>query len=279
MNLEIFNKLNNATLTEKDFIILPYLEQNSYEESANLRFSKLDTHLETSHVDWHDRIAANSELSILLDDYLRKNKCLLAEKNTINLIELGSSLGAITTLLSLKVLANHSLLQKTQIWLSDIYAPGLEKTKRLEFNLSLILEKSGVDRKHFQLIAKKISEAQIACANITQLPKNLPQFDIILSGFTHHHLNTENKELACKEMEKIARKGAFLGVGDLFFEYKEFIQWLKKHMNEKNSNGERIPYAIESFIPLNDHIAFFAESNLQLKHQKQKFYTFYLIKK
>jgi len=278
MNRSILKGLNDATLTRQEFDTLPFLDQRDYMESAGARFSRLDTHLDPSHIDWGDRIAANSELGSLLEDYLNHDGRMLGEKETINLLELGSSLGAITTLLSLNVLAKHGLLERVQVWLSDIYGEGLEKTKRLEFDLFALLEACGVDRAYFELISLKISEANIICADIARLPKDLPKFDIVLSGFTHHHLNLENKELACKEMERFAASCAFIGVGDLYFEYDEFIEWLEKHTRERNSKGEKVPYALESFIPVEQHVGLFTESISRLKRKRPKFYAFYLVK-
>lgn len=189
-------------------------------------------------------------------------------------------MGAITTLFALREFGKAGLLNKVGIWLLDIYKRGLEKTRKSEFNIDLILKdgKFG-DKFDKNLLKAKLKSASIIKADIIKLPKNLSKFDIILSGFTYHHLNVTDKKTACLEMEKIARKGAFIGVGDLFFNYPDFIKWLKKHKNEKNKKQEKIPYAIESFIPIKKHINFFDESSLQLQVLKKCYYCFYLIKK
>ncbi len=196
------------------------------------------------------------------------------------MIELGSSLGAITTLFTLREISRIGLLDKVDIWLLDIYKRGLDETKKLKFDIDLIL-KDGEFGDDFDknLLKTKLSLAVVVRANITDLPKNLPRFDIVLSGFTHHHLNIHDKKVVCLEMEKIAKRGAFIGVGDLYFDYSNFIKWLKKHKNEKNKKGERVPYAIESFIPIRKHIAFFNKSEFQSKVIKKYYYCFSLIKK
>ncbi|MFH1233574.1 MAG: class I SAM-dependent methyltransferase [Patescibacteria group bacterium] len=280
MNLEIFKKLNNATLTKEEFNLLPFLDREDYVETAKIRFSKLDSHIDKKHIDWKIRIQANNNLSLLLRKYIEKNLQKFNKSKKINLIELGSSLGAITTLFALREIDKAGLLSKVDIWLLDIYKRGLDETKKLKFNIDLILKDGKFGNKFDKnLLKEKLKSASIIKADIIKLPKNLPRFDIILSGFTHHHLNIADKKTACFEMEKIAKKNAFIGVGDLFFDYQQFIKWLKKHKNEKNTKREKIPYAIESFIPIRKHIAFFNKIHFQFKVIKKYYYCFYLTKK
>lgn len=280
MNLDIFGKLNDATLSREEFALLPLLDRKDYEETGKKRFSRLDSHINKTHVDWKMRIQSNIDLASLLGKYIKNNLSEFNKKERIKLIELGSSLGAITTLLALMEITRAGLLDKVDIWLLDIYRKGLDDTKKLQFNIDLILNEgkfgSESDKK---LLKTKLKSASIIKANILKLPRNLPRFEIVLSGFTHHHLNIYDKKIACVEMENIARKGAFIGVGDLFFNYSDFIKWLKKHRNEKNNKNEKIPYAIESFIPLEEHINLFEKSDLLFQLFKNNYYCFCLVKK
>jgi len=279
MQKEIIEKLNNATISKKEFKLLPYLDRKIYKETAKKRFSSLDIHLDKKHIDWKIRIQANNDFALCLRHYINKNLPYLKKLEEIKIIELGSSLGAITTLFALRELARFNLLNKTKIWLLDIYKGGLIETKKLNFNLDLII-KEGKFGKNFntELLKSKLKSANVSEADILKLPKNLPQFDIVLSGFTHHHLNVSDKELACKEMERITKKKGFIGVGDLFFTYDKFIKWLKKHKGERDKKGERVPYAVESFIPILKHTLFFKKSKIQLKSVKDYYYVFYLRK-
>lgn len=280
MNLEIFRKLNNATLTKEEFNSLPFLDREDYIGTAKIRFFKLDSHIDKKHIDWKIRVQANNNLSLLLRKYIRKNLSKFNKSKKINLIELGSSLGAITTLFALREIDRAGLLSKVDIWLLDIYKKGLDETRKLEFNVDLILKDGKFGNKlDKNLLKAKLKSASIIKTDIIKLPKSLPKFDIILSGFTHHHLNIADKKIACFEMEKIAKKNAFIGVGDLFFNYQQFIEWLKKHKNEKNKKQEKIPYAIESFIPIRKHINFFNRSTFQFQIFKKYYYCFYLTKK
>ncbi|MFH0852683.1 MAG: hypothetical protein V1845_03725 [bacterium] len=113
MNIEIesdtiFNKLNNATLTKEEFKLLPYLERKIYQDTAKKRFSKLDSHLSPEHIDWKIRVRANNDLSLVLNDCLKKNLLKLKRVEKINLIEIGFSLGASTTLFVLRELTKTS---------------------------------------------------------------------------------------------------------------------------------------------------------------------------
>jgi len=280
MKNRIVENLNNATLSKEEFESLPYLDRKIYQETAKKRFSSLDTHLDKNHIDWKIRVWANDDLAFCLRDYINKNFKYLNSLKEIKIIELGSSLGAITTLFTLRELNRFNLLKRTKIWLLDIHKQGLIETKKLKFNLPLIM-KEGKFGKDFNtnLLKIKLKSANIIGADILKLPQNLPQFNIVLSGFVHHHLNLFDKELACKEMERITKKDGFIGVGDLFFTYDKFISWLKKHKKERNKQGKRIPYAVESFIPIATHNSFFQHSRLQSKSLKSCYYIFYLKKK
>lgn len=72
MKLEIFKKLNNATLTREEFNLLPFLDREDYIKTAKMRFSKLDSHIDKKHIDWKIRIQANNNLVLLLRKYIKK---------------------------------------------------------------------------------------------------------------------------------------------------------------------------------------------------------------
>lgn len=277
---DIYRKLNNATLSKKEFDVLPFLDRKNYEDTAQKRFSKLDSHIDKKHVDWKMRIQSNVDLASLLGQYINNNLSEFNKKKKIKLIELGSSLGAVTTLFALREIAKVGLLDKVDVWLLDMYKKGLDDTKKLKFNIDLILNEGKYYGKYDKTLLKtKLRSATIIKANILKLPPKLPVFDIVLSGFTHHHLNIYDKKIACLEMEKIARQGALIDVGDLFFDYSSFMKWLKKHKNEKNNKNERIPYAIESFIPIEGHINFFEKSDFLFQVLKKNYYCFCFVKK
>lgn len=280
MKLDIFEKLNDASLSRSEFTLLPFLSRKYYEQTAKERFSMLDSHIDKNHVDWNIRIQSNTDFASLLGTYIKSNLSEFNKKKRIKLIELGSSLGAITTLFALKEITSFGLLDKVDIWLLDIYKKGLDETKKLKFNIELILDEAKFgndsDRK---LLKTKLKSASIIKANILNLPQNLPHFDIVLSGFAHHHLNIYDKKIACLEMERITKKGAIISVGDLFFSYSSFIKWLKKHRNEINEKSEKIPYAIESFIPIKTHINLFEKSDFLFQILNEYYYCFCLVKK
>lgn len=280
IELDISRKLNNAKLSKKEFDSLLFFNRKSYEETAKKRFSRLDSHIDENHVDWQMRVQSNADCASLLGQCFKNNLFQFNKKERIKLIELGSSLGAITTLFALREINRFGFIDKVDVWLLDIYRKGLNDTKKLKFNVDLILSDgrfgSDYDKK---LMKEKLKSASIIKANILKLPPKLPQFDILLSGFTHHHLNIYDKKIACLEMEKIARKGAIINVGDLFFDYLNFIKWLRKHVNEKNKNNEKVPYAIESFIPMKAHINLFEKSDFLFHVSKECYYCFCLVKK
>lgn len=82
-----------------------------------------------------------------------------------------------------------------------------------------------------------------------------------------------NVEIQSLDLNEEKENGLII-VGDLTFSYDEFVEWLGKHRTECNSKGERVLYAIESFVSLEQHQGFFSESSLLFKQQYPKHYIF-----
>jgi len=247
--------LQKAALTREEFNKLLYLPRKIFTDSAQKRFSKFDTNLDFTHQDFKKRIEINQQLASLipLDKFIHYPE--------IKIIELGSSLGAISSLAIIVHLLKNGCKGKISLTLLDLSLEPLKKTKTIDFNLNNLLK--NLKAIHLlEQITQILINSQIVIGSLVKLPSIIlkNKFNIVISAFTHHHLNFDNKAKACKIMESITQPEGLILLGDLTFSYKQYIQWLKKHSNERNSKGERIPYAVESFISLKKHTKMFSKS-------------------
>ena len=269
----IVDTLHDATISRTEFEVLLYLDRRLYEETARDRFSSLDTHLNPNHPDFNLRLEVNAHLRDAVDSYVEHNKEYLERQDKIKVAELGASLGVISSLYVLDRLHRTGLADKVELTILDICGEPLERTKQLDFDLQGLYEKADFSIP-LENIRKILQNARIVEGNVleTQQPDN--SHTISLSAFSHHHLNIYDKELACKESERIATKNGGLIVGDLTFSYSDFVEWLRKHQTEINSQGQRVPYAVESFVSLEQHQDFFSNSSPVFHKQYPQHYIF-----
>lgn len=273
----IVDKLQNATISKEEFEVLHYLDRRLYEETARDRFSSLDTHLDPDHPDFNLRLEVNAHLRDAVDFYIEQNREHLGRQDKIRVVELGASLGAISSLYVLDGLYEAGLADKVELTFIDICREPLERTKRLEFDLEGA-HKQADFRIPIERLRKILQTARIIEENNseTQLAGNY--YTISLAAFTHHHLNIYDKKLACRELERITAKNGGIIVGDLAFSYDDFVKWLRKHQTEHNSQGQRVPYGVESFVSLEQHQEFFRDSSQLFKQQYPQHYVFVMQK-
>ena len=269
----IVDNLQNATISREEFEVLPYLDRRLYEETARDRFASLDTNLDTNHPDFSLRLEVNTHLGDAVDSYVKQKIDYLERQDKIKVIELGASLGVISSLYAVDNLYKYGLADKLELTFFDICINPLVRTKKNDFDINSLYK--NID---FNIPIEKLKEllqnATIIEGNIIETKQTDNFYTISLAPFTHHHLNIYDKRLACGELERItAVKGAII-VGDLTFSYSNYTNWLKKHQTELNSQGTRVPYAVESFVSLAQHLAFFSDSSLLSKQQYFQHYVF-----
>jgi hypothetical protein len=263
------------------------LSQLVYIISSVWRFNALKTIYVTNKAEQEVfPIIGNFQISEGLREYIEKKYSHFKKCNKIKIVDIGAAGGALTSLYTLKILYEHHLLQKVELHLVDVAEDALIACKKLKFEIPYaVLQQHGFKKNILlESILKKIKESTLYCCDVTALPDMLEESDIVVSGFTHHHLNLPAKEKACKNMLKIAKNGAFIGVADECLDIKQYVQWYNKHSCEINELGEKVPIAMESFIQMYDHLELFgpALSILGFKdkdylHQPEH-YTFWGIK-
>lgn len=269
----IVDKLQNATIGKEEFEVLPYLDRRLYEETARERFSSLDIHLNPDHPDFNLRLEVNAHLRDVVDFYVEQNREYLQRQDKIKVIELGASLGAISSLYVLDSLYKAGLADKVELTLLDICREPLEKTKRLDFDLEGLYKQADFSIPIGRL-RKILQTARIIDENNSETKLLDNYYTISLAAFTHHHRNIYDKRIACSELERITVDNGGIMVGDLTFSHDEFVEWLGKHQTERNSKGERVPYAVESFVSLEQHQDFFRKSSPLIKKQYSQHYVF-----
>lgn len=255
MTDNILAHLQKASLTKKEFNKFLYLPRKAFTDSAKKRFSKFDTNLDFTHPDFKKRIEINKKLASLISINHFINY------PGIKILELGASFGAISSLSVIIHLLENGYQGKISLTLLDISLEPLKRTKAIDFNLKgLMKHLKAID--HLEKVTQITKNSQIIKDSFINPSLKVlgSRFDIVISAFTQHHLNLNNKIRACKIMESIIQARGLILLGDLTFNYGQYIKWLKKHSNEKNSKGEEIPYAIESFITFNKHLKMFSNS-------------------
>ena len=265
-------------LTREAFDQLPYLDRSVFRESARARFNRLARDYALRK--WRDEgypIQGNLLLSQYLQQYVVENLEELQAKPSLRLLDSGSAGGALTAMFALRTLATYGLLEKTTVFLVDIAEVALSVTKSGTFFLDhQFIEQNdlralGTDG---ELLRAILARAEVFCSEVIALPPEISEIDFCLSGFTHHHLNLEDKALACTELERVARTGAFVGVVDERCTYEEYLAWLAAHFNDRNSFGESVPVAVESFIDLATHQRFFQHTRISATDERNHFYCF-----
>ncbi len=269
----IVAKLQDATLSKEEFRVLPHLDRRLFESTAKDRFSSLDTHLNLNHPDFDLRLEVNAHLRDAVDSYVEENRVYLEGQEEIKVIELGASLGAISSLFVLDGLHRAGLSNKVSLTLLDICGKPLERTRHLDFDLQGVHKKAGFDIP-LETLKRILQNATILEGNALGTQEPDKKYTVSLAPFTHHHLNIFDKKIACTELERITAENGGIFVGDLTFSYPDFVRWLKKHQTERNSQGQRVPYAVESFVSLEQHQDFFRDSSVLFNQKYPKHYVF-----
>lgn len=253
------------TLSEQEFRLLGYLDSRYFLESSTARFSDWDSSFSTKHPDWFKRIEVQSALATLLYESVRD----APRRPDQRILFLGASKGTVATYFHMAALQRAGVLDDYHFTILDYLWEPLLVTQRGEFDVDPQAETDiGVtDLLTIDEYKQRLTGSAIAQGNVcaTGLPE--ASFDVVVAPYIQHHLGYLDKELACVEMERIARPGALLLLGDLTFDYPAFTEWLGEHVVEE------VPYALESFISVDEHVAMFRSSDLLTKRSGSFYYS------
>ena len=102
--------------------------------------------------------------------------------------------------------------------------------KFLENNYRVV----GIDQSREMLrVAKhKYPNLKVRLGEFLNIPFNDKVFDIIVSTYAFHHLNSEEKSLAIKEMIRVLKDNGKIVIGDLMFKNRVEEEWVLKELTE-----------------------------------------------
>jgi SAM-dependent methyltransferase len=237
--------IRDHRLTPEEFDLLGYLDARLFLSSSVERFEDWDVSFATDHPDWKKRIALQRDLAELFGEVIAQEP---PRDEPREMIFLGASRGSIATYFHLAVLARLGRLDEFNLHIGDYLWEPLEQTRNGNFAISEQAERdmgmngfSGADYK------RELASCELAQANIVELPFEDESFDVVIEPFVQHHLNYLDKQRACREMVRVTKPGGLCLIGDLTFDHASFSSWLAEHRSED------VPYALESFIPLERH--------------------------
>jgi len=234
--------------------------------SSIIRFSRHDDYIQEKLL--VDFFAIKGNLMIIegLRTYIKNNLEYFKTVEKIKILDIGPAIGAISTLLTLQLLDEFSLLDKASIWLLDASQRVLDKTHDGDFFYPTSILKPELK----DPIIKKIRAAKTEIGTAEKNPWPDNTFDIVIAGFLFHHLHREIKPLAAKETTRVLRPNGFLGIAEEWFEdYGE--EYAKYHKNDK------IPLAYEDIIAYEELSFMFPGINIFFTHgtdYKEHSYTF-----
>ena len=102
--------------------------------------------------------------------------------------------------------------------------------KFLENNYRVV----GIDQSREMLrVAKhKYPNLKVRLGEFLKIPFNDKVFDIIVTTYAFHHLNSEEKSLAIKEMIRVLKDNGKIVIGDLMFKNRVEEEWVLKELTE-----------------------------------------------
>lgn len=263
-----------SSMTRKEFENLRYLPREAFNSTAKERFGRLDKdYVAKKYREERFPVEGNAALARAIGRMIETRRDEWESKGEIRLVDIGAAGGALTTLFVLAELDRLKLPGDIKPTLVDISKQALESTIDGSFELpARMFSDFGYDFKPDQ--AKSfLRDAVLTVRSAVDLG-DLPPADIVLSAFTHHHMNIADKQLASYEMERVARPGAIVGIADERLSYEDYLEWLDAHVKERNGRGDLVPIAVESFITLAEHKIFFKHVKMSEEAETRYFYYF-----
>lgn len=253
------------TLSEDEFRMLGYLDSRYFLESSTARFAEWDSSFSTKHPDWTKRIEVQSALADLLYEMIRDEPM----RPDREILFLGASKGTIATYFHMAALRRAGVLDNFRFTILDFLWEPLLVTQRGEFEVT---EEAEADMGLAADLTIAEYKRRLAGCSIQQgnvCATGLPdwRFDVVVAPYIQHHLGYLDKAAACREMERIAKPGGLLLLGDLTFDYPAFSEWLAEHV------VEAVPYALESFVSVDSHLAMFGASEVLAARSGSFYYS------
>jgi SAM-dependent methyltransferase len=262
------------TLSRAEFDLLGMIDRRYFAESSEARFGEWTSAFVTSHSDWATRVEVYSRLAAVTMTGLAAVGGPVPGRRTRILVT-GSALGSIATYFHAALLAERGWLDNCDIELTDLLPEPLRLTRAGSFDFPAdAAAATGVSHLLSPMDYRQIlARCEVWAADAADLaPAPDGAFDVVVSPYTHHHLNLLDKARACAELHRVTRPGGLVVIGDLTFGYEQFLDWLAHHREEG------LPYALECFLPRREHQALVPGSKEVSVHEGDFFYAFAMVK-
>lgn len=245
-------------LTSEDFIT-----------SSIIRFGSHGQYIEEKILVDVFAVKGNLKIAECLRKYIQKHLDKLRALPKIRLLDVGPAIGALTTLVALQELSKFGLMDKTQVYFVDVSQRVIDKTQGGDF----LFPKSIVDPSLKASVMKKLKYSKGFVLSASEMPFKDDYFNLVLANFLFHHLHDDIKPVVAAQIQRVATKGAFIGIADEWFEnYKK--DYVMEHVNDE------IPLAYESIISLKKLLSFFTrvsvkECSSPKNISEENYYYFY----
>ncbi len=236
--------------TIEEFANLGNNRDEGFRDGSKRRFSTLGWDYVTEK--WErDRFAVegNDRIASMVAEYLKQNPAVgsrLSDPSAqpIRVLDVGPGVGALTTLF---VLRRNAILwrnlDRVKLCLLDSEAEVCRLNKEAEGLKTVpdsVREHLLLDRQtDLERYIKVLRNSECVGCDISDdqaIKRWSPEpFDMVYSGFCHHHMNRRMRARACQVMMELAREGAFIGVVDESLDYRQFLLYHIGHMNDKVS--------------------------------------------
>ena len=155
-----------------------------------------------------DSMRIESGLNDIRDRITTEHASFFKRIPEFKLIDVGPAIGAISTMLALKVLDSYGLLSRTKITLVDISQRVLEKNKRGEYDIAneKFVARSFGSRDYFRMLKHHVVMASdtLCCAVEDGMPTlEDDSFDLALMCFFGHHVPDEYKQAAFDAVTRV----------------------------------------------------------------------------
>jgi hypothetical protein len=277
-------------IARETFDALSDREGDAFRRESDIRFSTLGwKYIQEKFRRDKFAFQGNVEMAKMVGDYLANRpeiKRRLARGERLRMLDIGPAVGALTTALIVRrnpILWEH--LGDIELVLMDVSAGVLEQTAdasgydELPIDLLDALQLGDdEDRARFTEFLRH-ARYLLADASDPALPQvlldgdPLGHFDLVYSGFCHHHMNRVMKAAACRTMLDLANVGAFVGLVDESLTYKQFLLYRVGH------SLDEVGIATESYFQsLQEHADLFDERlriQGRLERGGNNFYAFW----
>jgi len=214
-----------------------HLTPEDYTVSSIVRFGSHKDYIQEKILIDSFVIKGNMKMAAGLRKYIKKHLAELKSLPQIRLIDIGPAIGAITTLFALQELNRFNLMDKTRVYLVDVSQKVIDETREGNF----LFPELFIDPSLKKAMLKKLKSAKGYTTSVETLPFKDNYFDIALAGFLFNNLHNKSKKTAAEQIQRIVKKGGFIGIAEEWFEnYKK--EYALKHAYDK------IPLSYESII-------------------------------